>query len=161
MCASAIVNTAKVTGRRQLSFQSYDELLSELDRLGSGPVRQLGNWSPGQNFRHLATVYNNSIDGFTLKFGLPLRVVGRLFRKRLLSMSMPAGFKLPARTGKALMPAATSTEEGLAELRAAIARLQIEPRRAPHPLFSDMTNEEWDRIHLKHAALHLSFLVPS
>jgi hypothetical protein len=161
MSTPSIVNTAKVTGRRQLSFQSYEELLADLERLGSGPVRQLGNWSPGQNCRHLATVYNNSIDGFTLKFPVPLRMMAKLFRKRLMSMSMPAGFKLPAKTGRSLMPPATSTEEGLAELRAAIARLQNEPRRAKHPLFGEMTHEEWDKIHLNHAALHLSFLVPS
>ena len=68
MSMPSTVNTAKVTGRRQLSFQSYDELLADLDRFGSGSVRQLGDWWPGQNCRHLATVYNNSIDGFTLKF---------------------------------------------------------------------------------------------
>ena len=161
MSTPSIVNTAKVTGRRSLSFQSYEELLADLDRLGSGPVRQLGNWSPGQNFRHLATAYNNSIDGFTLKFPMPLRMVAKLFRKRLLSMSMPAGFKLPAKSGQSLMPPATSTGEGLAELGTAIARLQTEPRRAKHPLFGEMTNQEWDNFHLKHAALHLSFLVPS
>jgi hypothetical protein len=161
MSTASIVNTAKVPGRRQLSFESYEELLADLDRLGSRPVRHLGNWSPGQNFRHLATVYNNSIDGFTLKFPLPLRMVAKLFRKRLMSMSMPAGFKLPAKTGRSLMPPPTSTEEGLAELRAAIARLQNEPPRAKHPLFGEMTNEEWGKLHLKHAALHLSFLVPS
>ena len=161
MPTPSTINTAKVTGRRHLSFQSYEELLADLDRLGSGPVQQLGNWSPGQNFRHLATVYNNSIDGFTLKFSVPLRMMARLFRKRLMSMSMPAGFKLPAKTGQSLMPPATSTEEGLAALRAAIARLQNEPRRAKHPLFGEMTHEEWDKIHLNHAALHLSFLVPT
>jgi Protein of unknown function (DUF1569) len=161
MSTTSTINTAKVTGRRSISFQSYEELLADLDRLGSGPVRQLGNWSPGQNFRHLATAYNNSIDGFTLSFPMPLRLMAKLFRKRLLSMSMPAGFKLPAKSGQSLMPPATSTEEGLAELRAAITRLQTEPRRAMHPLFGELTNQEWDKVHLKHAALHLSFLVPN
>jgi hypothetical protein len=158
---SSTINTRKVAGRRQLKFHSYAELLADLDRLGSGPVRQLGNWSVGQNCRHLATVYNNSIDGFTLKFPVPLRIMAKLFRKRLLTMSMPAGFKLPAKTGQSLMPPATSAEEGLADLRAAIARLQTEPRRAKHPLFGELTHQEWDGIHLNHAALHLSFLVPS
>ena len=161
MSTSSTINTANVTGRRQLKFQSYDELLADLDRLGSGPVRQLGNWSVGQNCQHLATVYNNSIDGFTLKFPVPLRIMAKLFRRRLLTMSMPAGFKLPAKTGQSLMPPATSNEEGLAALRAAIARLQSDPRRAPHPLFGELKHAEWDRVHLNHAGLHLSFLVPT
>jgi hypothetical protein len=154
------VNTAKVVGRRTLKFSSYDELLADVERLTSGPVQALGNWSPGQIFRHLAIVYNSSIDGFSITFPLPLRLAGKVFRKKLLTMSMPAGFKLPAAGQKAMVPPATSTEEGAAELRAAIARLKQEPTRAPHPMFGNLTREEWDRVHLSHAALHLSFLLP-
>ena len=85
------VNTAKVAGRRQLKFASYDELLADLDRLTSGPIEVLGNWSPGQNFRHLAVVYNSSIDGFSMTFPLHIRLVAKLFRKKLLTMQMPPG----------------------------------------------------------------------
>jgi Protein of unknown function (DUF1569) len=154
------VNTAKVQGRRQLKFASYDELLADVERLTAGSVTALGNWSPGQIFRHLARAYNSSIDGFTMTFPLPLRLIAKVFRKKLLSMSMPAGFKLPASGQKALVPPATSTPEGAAELRAAVARLQHEPVRAPHPMFGDLSREEWDRLHLTHASLHLSFLIP-
>jgi hypothetical protein len=154
------INTAKVEGRRKLKFASYEELVADVDRLTSGPVKTLGNWSPGQAFRHLAIAYNGSIDGFTMTFPLPLRLMGKLFRKKLLSTPMPAGFKLPAAGAKAMVPPPTPTEEGAAELRAAIARLEREPRRAKHPVFGTITNEEWDTVHLTHASLHLSFLVP-
>jgi hypothetical protein len=154
------INTGKVEGRRKLKFASYEELLADVDRLTSGPVKTLGNWSPGQAFRHLAIAYNGSIDGFTMTFPLPLRLMGKLFRKKLLSTPMPAGFKLPAAGAKAMVPPPTPTEEGAAELRAAIARLEREPRRAKHPVFGTITNEEWDTVHLTHASLHLSFLVP-
>jgi hypothetical protein len=154
------VNTAKVVGRRTLKFASYDELLADIERLTSGPVQALGNWSPGQIFRHLAIAYNSSIDGFSLTFPLPLRLVGKVFRKKLIGMSMPPGFKLPASGQKTMVPPATSTEEGADELRAAIARLQQESTRAPHPMLGNLTRDEWDRVHLSHAALHLSFLVP-
>jgi hypothetical protein len=48
----------------------------------------------------------------------------------------------------------------LNELRAAIDRLNREPKRAPSPVFGKMTREEWDQLHLRHAELHLSFFVP-
>jgi hypothetical protein len=154
------INTAKVEGRRQLKFASYAELLADIDRLSSGPVKTLGNWSPGQAFRHLAIAYNGSIDGFPMTFPLPFRLMAKVFRKKLLSMAMPAGFKLPAAGAKAMVPPPTATEEGAAQLRTAIARLGREPKRARHPMFGDLTREEWDRVHLTHASLHLSFLIP-
>jgi hypothetical protein len=157
---AAPVNTAKVAGRRKLRFAFYDELLADVDRRSSGPVKTLGNWSPGLAFRHLAIAYNGSIDGFTMTFPLHFRLMGKVFRKKLLSMPMRAGFKLPADGAKMLQPSPTSTEEGAAELRAAIARLEREPGRAKHPMLGNLTKEEWDKIHLTHASLHLSFLIP-
>jgi hypothetical protein len=157
---TASINTAKVEGRRKLKFASYDEVLADVDRLTAGPVKALGNWSPGQNFRHLARAYNGSIDGFTMTFPWHFRLMAKVFRGKLLSMAMPPGFKLPAEGAKTLDPPPTSTEEGAAELRAAIARLEREPQRARHPMFGTVTKQEWDKIHLTHASLHLSFLVP-
>ena len=62
---------------------------------------------------------------------------------------------------KALAPAPTSTEEGLADLHAAVARLKRESHRAKHPMFGDLSKEQWDKVHLKHANLHMSFLIPA
>jgi hypothetical protein len=157
---TASINTAKVQGRRNLRFAAYDELRGDVDRLTSGPVKVLGNWSPGQIFRHLAIAYNASIDGFTMTFPLHLRLIGRVFRKKLLTMQMPAGFKLPPNGAAMLEPPSTATDEGAAQLRAAIERLEREPKRAKHPMFGELTREEWDRVHLTHASLHLSFLIP-
>ena len=154
------VDTRKVQGRRQVQFASYDELLADIDRLSSGPVTALGNWSPGQAFAHLARAYNSSIDGFSMTFPFPMRLMGKLFRKKLLTMQMPPGFKLPAAGAKAMVPPATATEDGAAQLRAAIERLKREHHRANHPMMGPLTREEWDRVHLTHARLHLSFLIP-
>jgi hypothetical protein len=155
------VNTAKVDGRRKLDYASLEEVLADADRLSSGPVKVLGNWSAGQIFRHLALAFNGSIDGFTMTFPWPLRVMAKIFRKKLLGGPMPAGFKLPSEGGKALAPEPTSTEAGLADLHAAVARLERESHRAKHPMFGDLTKEQWNKIHLAHASLHMSFLVPT
>jgi Protein of unknown function (DUF1569) len=154
------VNTAKVDGRRKLDYASLEEVLADADRLSSGQVNALGNWSAGQIFRHLALAYNGSIDGFTMTFPWPLRLMARIFKEKLISGPMPAGFNLPSDGAKAVAPGPTSTEEGLADLHAAVARLERESHRAKHPIFGDITNEQWNKIHLKHASLHMSFLVP-
>jgi hypothetical protein len=155
------VNTAKVDGRRKVNYQSYEELLADADRLGNGNVKLLGNWTPGQVFQHLAAAYNGSIDGLPGTFPWHLRLMVWIFKKRLLSGPMPAGFKPPRDLADAVLPSLTSTEEGLANLHAAIARLGREPSRAPHPLFGKLSNDEWDRVHLSHASLHMSFLAPA
>jgi Protein of unknown function (DUF1569) len=154
------VNTAKVAGRRKLAYGSFHELLDDADRLTSGPIKTLGNWSAGQIFRHLATAYNSSIDGFTLTFPWYLRAAGKLFKNKLVNGPMPAGFKLPKKSGKSLVPPEVSDDEGLAELYAAVERLKREPNRARHPLFGALSNDEWNKIHLAHASLHMSFLAP-
>jgi Protein of unknown function (DUF1569) len=154
------VETAKLEGRRKLDYASLEDVLADADRLSSGPVRVLGNWSEGQVFRHLALAYNGSIDGISMTFPWPMRLVARIFKKKLLAGAMPPGFKLPSDGAKALGPAPTTAEEGLAELRAAVARLEREPHRAKHPMFGQVSRDEWTRIHLMHANLHMSFLVP-
>jgi Protein of unknown function (DUF1569) len=157
---SMAVNTAKVEGRRKLDYASLDDVLADADRLSSGPVKTLGNWSAGQIFRHLANAYNGSIDGFTMTFPWYLSLMAKLFKNKLVNGPMPAGFNLPGEGAKAVLPGPTSTAEGLADLHAAVARLKREPHRAKHPMFGDLDKETWDKIHLKHANLHMSFLVP-
>jgi hypothetical protein len=154
------VQTAKVAGRRKLDYKSLDEVVADADRLSSGPVTLLGNWSAGQIFRHLAIAYNGSIDGFPVTFPWPVRAMAGLFKNKLINGQMPPGIKLPAKFAKVVLPEPTSTEDGLAQLHAAVARLEREPHRAKHPVFGNLSKEEWDKIHLSHAKLHMSFLVP-
>jgi Protein of unknown function (DUF1569) len=153
------VNTAKVEGRRNVDYTSLGEVLADAERLSAGHVKVLGNWSAGQIFRHLASAYNGSIDGFTMTFPWYLNLMGKLFKKKLINGPMPAGFKLPS-SARQMEPPPTSTEEGLAELRQAVERLQREQKRATHPMFGDLTKDEYNEIHLHHANLHMSFIVP-
>jgi hypothetical protein len=152
------VNTAKIATRRKLDYKSFDEFLADADRLSSGDMKTLGNWSPGQIFQHLANAYNGSIDGLPGGFPWLVRMAARMFKKKLIGGAMPAGTRMPAQLAKKVMPEPTPTEVGLANLKAAVARLKRDTHRAEHPVFGKVTNEEWDAVHLKHASLHMSFL---
>jgi hypothetical protein len=152
------VDTAKATGRRNVDYQSLADVVADAVRLSSAKVKTVGNWTPGQIFEHLAAAYNGSIDGLPSGFPWIMRAMAKLFKKKFINGAMPPGVKLPGALAKVVMPPPTSTEKGLADLRAAVERLQRESRRAQHPIFGEITREEWNRVHLNHANLHMSFL---
>jgi hypothetical protein len=152
------VNTARVTNRRTLDYKSFDEFLADVDRLSAGSIKTLGNWSAGQIFQHFANAFNGSIDGLPQAFPWFICAIARMFKTKLIGGAMPAGIKMPTKLAAVVMPEPTSTETGLANLRAAVARLKQDPHRAPHPVFGKITNAEWNTVHLKHASLHMSFL---
>jgi hypothetical protein len=154
------IETKKVRGRRDVHFSSLQEVVADAERMMSANARPIGNWSPGQIFLHLARSFDTSIDGSDVRFPWYLRFIGRVMKKKFLSMPMPPGFKLPAEAAKKFVPPPTSTEEGLAALRAAVARQEHETKRTASPVLGVLTKDEWTRLHLNHAALHMSFLVP-
>jgi Protein of unknown function (DUF1569) len=156
------IDTTKVTGRRQLQFDSLQDIVADVEQLAKArEIRSLGNWSPGQVLKHLTIVMNGSIDGNLAKMPGIIRFIMSLgFKKKFLNKPMSAGFQLPAR-GAALLPPPTTWEEGLQGFRDAARRLQTENKRESHPVLGRLTTEEWEQLHCRHSALHLSFLVPA
>jgi hypothetical protein len=152
------IDTRKVKSRRKVEFASLQDILADAERMSGGNVRTLGNWSTDQIFAHLAKSMQGSIDGS--KFTAPwyFRLIGLLMKKRMLKGPMPPGFQLPPDAARELVPGPKSTEEGLSELHAAIARLERESKHAPNAVLGKLTKEEWDQLHCTHAALHMSFL---
>lgn len=158
---STAITNVKALERRKLHFSSLEDILADVDRLAqSKEIKAVGNWTPGQIFKHLALVMNNSIDGFEYYFPAPMRfVVGLFFKRKFLSSPMPSGFKLPKKASQ-LLPPPTSLEEGLQNIRRALHRLQTESNRVPSPFMGKMSREDWNQLHCRHSELHLSFLIP-
>ena len=156
------VQTKSVKGRRTVSYQSFDDLLEDAEAMAHGVVQTLGNWSLGQIFQHLASALESSIDGFSFKAPLHVRLVAPFLKKRFLKKPVPAGFQLPAAGQAQLVPAATvSTAEGLDALRLAVSRTESESKRAIHPVFGRLSKQESDQLQLRHAEMHMSFVVPA
>ena len=150
------INTKKVRGCRKVRYESLDELVEEVDRLSQAEVRLLGNWSLAQIYGHLARTMNGSIDGLGFLLPAPARwLMSLLMKKKYLHDKLPAGFK----SAPEFVPEDTSLDHELAELRKAVARQHEEPDRVPHPAFGDIGKEGWNLFHLRHAELHMSFVV--
>jgi ribosomal protein S6E (S10) len=154
--ATAQVNTKKVDGRRSVHYASLNDLLKDAERLANGEARTIGNWSQGQIYAHLASSLDLSIDGGADLMPAPMRfMLNLLFKKKFLHKAIPAGFKSPAK----FVPEETSVADGLALLQRAIARQSEVQERVPHPGFGKISREEWDLFHLRHAEMHMSFIV--
>ena len=154
-----VVDTKKVAGRRVLKFDSIDAIAADVELLAKArAIRSLGNWSAGQNLAHVALTITRSIDGFPAAMPWFVRVLMRLLKGHLLSRPMSPGLKAPKRAALSVDP--VPLEEGLRQIRAALARLKSETKRSPSPLLGKLSAEEWNQLHCRHAELHLSFLVP-
>ena len=103
------IKTSRVADRRQLHFDTLDDILADVDRLATcKEVRNLGNWSPGQVLHHVALVMDKSIDGFAYHLPAVVRFVARLLKRRFLTRPMAAGYRMPSNAAKELGPPATS-----------------------------------------------------
>jgi len=51
-------------------------------------------------------------------------------------------------------------DEALGRYRRALERLKVEPPASPNVIFGHLTHAEWTALQLRHAELHLGFLIP-
>jgi hypothetical protein len=150
------VNTKKVKTRREAQYCSLDDIAADAKRLTEVEVRTDGNWSQGQIYDHLAKNFNGSIGGMGFAMPAPVRfLMSALMKKKFLTKGLPPGFKTNAK----LEPPEVSTSEGLDALTKAIERLKQEETRAMHPIFGNISREEWDQFHMRHAEMHMSFIM--
>lgn len=146
--------------RRRLHFNRFQEVLDEVELLHARPHRQLGNWPLEIIVGHLALGIHGSIDGGTFPVKWYYKLIGPWIIKPKLLKKFPAGFQLPRVARERLIPQEISYDDALAQLRGAIDRLGRETQRGVHPVLGRLTVEEWNQFHLRHAELHLGFLVP-
>lgn len=155
------VDPRRVQGRRRLRFADWNEMLLDAERLVASPgARTLGNRPLDQLLTHLAFAVNGSIDGLAERGAWHLRLIGPLVKKRALRDGFPAGFRAPVKSELRAFPPGRSPLEALEALRAAVRRTETETMSAAHPYLGKLTHDEWLQFHLRHAELHLSFVVP-
>ena len=147
--------------RRTVRYRGYEMILEDAEQMAAGEYETVGNWSFGQIMEHLARSFEMSIDDAGPKLALPMRWFAYLFLKgRFLNHTLPSGFKFPGGSSSPAAPGdETTTEQGLERLRRACDRCTTEKQRSFHPLLGHLDTPEWDRFNLRHAELHMSFVV--
>ena len=158
------VDTGKVAGRRVLRFESIDQAMAEVDRLAeaerAGRLRRLGNWTLGQTLGHLAAWAEYGYTGSPLKVPFFIRWFLRLRKRKFLYGPMRSGVRIPGVEGGTLATDPVPLEEGRGRFRRAMERLKAEAPTAPSPVFGRLTHAESIALNLRHAELHLGFLIP-
>lgn len=155
-------NVSQKPVRRDVRYANLAEFLRDAERLAAMRVQTVGNWTYAQILQHLATAIQGSLDGYGFKAPWFARcVIAPLVKNRILTKRMPAGIRLPTRAEGLIPPADVALESSLAELRQQLARWGTGERdMAPHPFLGRLASQEWNSLHLRHAELHMSFVVP-
>lgn len=84
--------------RRKLRFETVDDALREAQRLAEaereGRLARAGNWTLGQTLGHLATWVFAFGYSPAVRAPLPVRLILRLMRNRVLNHGMMTGVKI-------------------------------------------------------------------
>lgn len=152
--------------RRALSFDTWDQVLTDLHELETQGYDAVGKWNLEQTCKHLNDWLRFPIDGFPHQ-PLPIKwllaimkyTVGkRLFRKILTTGKMAAGGSTIPET---VHKSDGNDSAALRQLEATITRFRnFKGELQPSPLFGNMSHAEGQQLQLIHFAHHLSFLVP-
>jgi hypothetical protein len=158
-----MINTKKVRNRRKLRFERLDEAVRDAESLAvaerRGALRASGNWTLGQALGHLATWATYPFDGYPEMPQPPrfVRLLLRPLRWWFFNRGLPAGVSIPGVPGGTFGVDEMPTEEGRARMRFAFERLARENPACTHPMFTGMKHENWIKLNLRHAELHLGF----
>lgn len=159
-----MIDTRQVP-RRTLRLSSIDDLLAELDQIEqaaqAGTLRAIGNWTPGQILGHLAAWIEYGWTGYPMKAPpWPISWLLRRTLRRTLRDGLKSGVKIPGIAGGTTGTEALETDIALERFRAALQRLQAgELVKYESPAFGPMSQEDRITLQLRHAELHLSYLL--
>jgi hypothetical protein len=151
--------------RRQLTFASLDEVAADAENLLARGYDRAGNWDLAQVAGHVAEWLRFPIDGFP-KIPLLIRPIMWMMRvtagKKMLAGILANGFGTGGRTmPETVPPSGGDAAAAVAKLKDAVAKWKAHTGGVhPSPLFGPMTKDTALQLQLKHAAHHLSFLVP-
>ena len=152
--------------RRKLRFASLDDAIADADRLvaaeAAGKLQHVGRWELGQALGHVATWAEFPFTGYPpeVRAPLPVRLTLRMLRNRILNTGMITGVKIGKIPGGTLGMEKVDCRYGADRLRAAFTQLKSECPAVTNPVFGTLTHDQWIKLNLRHAELHLSFQVP-
>jgi hypothetical protein len=155
------MSTASVSARRVVHYACLEEFQADAERLAGIEHRTVGQWSYPQILDHLSRTIVASIDGFGFQAPwFARKLIAPFVKNSFLTKPMRAGFRLPARAASILPGNDLSLPAAIEKLHSALARFATEPQRAEHPFLGKLASQESTSLQLRHAELHMSFVVP-
>ena len=152
--------------RRELRFETFDDAVRDAEHLLSVGYDRVGKWDLAQCCGHLQRWISYPMDGFPptpLLFRPILFLMRNLVAPRELSKALESGTTKP---GMPTIPQSVphpgeDAAKAVQAFRETVARFKSHPGPFhPSPLFGSLDREKLTRLHVIHAAHHLSFLVP-
>jgi len=155
------INT-KTAPRRELHFESMQDILDDAQAATAGPHETTGNWSSGQIITHVGELIDVSLHGTDAKMPLPLRVMGRVLRPWLLTRPINPGLKIPKGMRPRFTPPQDVPLDRAMQRFGALCEEAKQPGSMTHPspLLGRITHDQWVQMHCRHAELHFSFIQP-
>jgi hypothetical protein len=159
------VNTRTSSGYRTLRFRTVAECVAEVNRIcaaeKSGTLQTTGNWTPGQIMSHVSAFIEYGYVGFPI--APPpffVRWILRLRLSKMLRKGMPRGVRIPGIKEGTVGMQAMDASEAAQRLLTSLERLDSsEEVKFNSPAFGPMSNRDRVQLNLRHAELHLGFLV--
>ena len=150
---------------RTLRFETLEACVREVERIieadCSGTLHAHGNWTAGQVMAHVAAWVEYGYEGFPI--GPPpffVRWILRWQLKGILTKGMSPGVRIPRVPGGTTGMDAMQTQAAAERLLAALRRLETnEPAPYDSPAFGPLSDQDRVRLNLRHAELHLGFLL--
>lgn len=151
--------TTEKSRRRQVRYESLDEVLADVEALAEAETETTGDWTFPQILKHLAISMDFARETHVVTFPFYVRIVGWFMRNRWLSQGLPSGFQLPEKAADRLVPPQdTQLSEALEHFRRAIHAAKTKSIQRAHPALGVLSPDEWKTFHQRHCELHLSFV---
>lgn len=149
--------------RRDISFSSLEEVVSDIEALAGSEYQTTGSHSFGNIVQHLATT-NEMLVGNIVPPKLPwfMRLAMPFLRNGILNGPVEPGFKLPNAAMQEFFWSSTEVDlsEAIENFRTSVNTYNEKGPLPAHPIFGKATREQIDNITLQHAAMHMSFVHP-
>jgi hypothetical protein len=153
----------KAAARRELHFETLDDILADAEQVTAGPHHATGNWTAAQNLWHVAFTIGMLGRGLDQSFPLPMKVLGRVLRTFKMHVKpIKPGLNPPSKVAAVFHPPEETTlDAALQKLRDEIAYANENGMPHPSPLFGKLPPDQAVAMQCRHAELHLGFIHPT
>ena len=145
---------------RELSFQNFDEVKAEVNRLHTQGHDRAGKWDLAQVLDHLGYFMKGAVEGYQFKVPWILKaMLGRIVLKRILTQKR---MKRAVYTPQKPLPAPGANEApAVARFLETLQQFaNYQGEYVPSPFFGKLTRAECQELNLIHCRHHLGYLIP-